>query len=1052
MRRSFHVVVMLLALVARSAGQSSTSTTLQGTVLAPDGSVIPRAHVELFHVPTGSIYRTPAGDDGQFRFTGLRVGGPYELRVSHIGFSSERRTGLFLRLLENARVTVRLRQVAIPGEEVVVTGSRHPPAITQSEGASLQVSRDQLAALPLPSGSFEDALRVSPYMVGSSALGVNAIYNDVALDGIGIADPFGLQHAENAPAGMQVSPVDIESLEEIRVDFSPFDVRRSGFTGASIAAVSRSGSNTLKGSVHIDGAGGWLVGKNPDDGRKDYRGYVDGKTGFHLGGPIIRSKAFFFLSGELSSMRLPLERRFGAPSTSGSVFSFPEGAITQMITTLNTRRGYDPGRLDIVSLERETARLFGRLDVSLRPRHQLSVRFNSLVTLGESPPRGTTVYAEGTLARTRSHVHTVMAELNSVFGPRVSNELLASFTSRRFTSSPKGEAFPFVDVVVTDRAGWWNHVTVGSEIGGNGQRLSQDHLEIRNATGFNSAEHLVTVGIQGELNWFRSSLLSAGWGSYTFASMNDLNNGRPNAYEYRYPVNGGTLNGAPWRAVQIGGFVQDEWRPSPLVSVSAGVRVDVPVLPDKPKENPLLREAFLPLGYTLSTSTLPQTRAMISPRFGISAYPKEDRTIQLRGGIGLFTGRIPYAWIGNLYDGTGMDYVHIKTSDHPPAFVADPAHQPTPASDTTLHATTEIVVAANDFVLPQELRWTFAYDQELPWNLRLSFEGVYSRTINGVVIKNLNLNQNGTLDPEKSGDARPVYGSAYPVGMWSYSRNDARFTDVMYMTNGAEGTSTFLTMQLQRKPGPEGLFASLAYTYASTMDLNSGTWDNAYDQWRYNPTEEPNKPRLNYSSFDRTHRIAAAVSIRHVWGKGYATTAGLVYTGASGIPYSYVYDGDLNGDGESFNDLFYVPGTSAEILLVNEDGFLTVPSDPAYNQLMSFIAHDPYLSTHRRQIAERNGARTPWTHLLDLRLAQTLPTAFGNEMEFSAELLNVMNLIDPSWGLVQTVPYQVVPILRFFTRDSRGRPWFRWSPRTTPLVAEPLLSRWRLRLGVRVTF
>ena len=1050
----FHIIVMLLLgapLRAPLVAQSTSSASIQGSVLARDGSPIPQAYVEILHVPTSDVHRSAANIEGHFHIPGLRVGGPYELKVSHIGYGTHRRTGIYLRLLEEVRVSVVLDQVTLPGDEVVVTGTRQGSLTTQTQGVSSQIGREQMAALPLPSASIEDALRLSPYMVGSSALGVNAVYNDVSLDGISVADPFGLQRAENLPGGMQISPVGVQALEEVRVDFSPFDVRRGGFTGASIAAVSRSGSNTRTWSAFAQGAGGWARGPNPDDGRHDLRGYFDGRAGFNVGGAVVPSKAFYFLSAEVAEQRLPIERRFGAPSTRGSVYSFPAGAAAQFVSTLK-RSGYDPGRMDIVTLGQKMMTIFGRIDLALTPQHQFSVRVNSLVTRGDTPPPGTTVFASGALARTWAVTHSIALEVNSVWNSRVSNELLAGYTSRRFSVTPTGDGSPFVDVVVTDTRGWWNHLTAGSEVGGRGKDVAQDHVEVRDAVSITSGAHLWTIGLHGELNWITNRQLSARWGSYTFATLNDLSRGAPSGYEYRYPLEGTSPDGVAWRIGQISAFLQDEWRPSSHVSLSAGVRVDLPFLLDRPRENAAVREAFLPLGYSLSTSTLPAMRAMISPRVGLSVYPKEDRTVRLRGGIGLFTGRIPYAWFGNLYEGTGLEYGHVKRSERVPAFVADPARQPSPMTDTNLSATSEVVVAASDFVLPQELRWTLAFDQDLPWNLRLSVEGVFSRTINGVVFKNLNLAQTGTMDAERGGDPRAVYGWAFPIGRWQYSRNDGRFTDVMLMTNATEGTSTFLTMQLQRRPGPDGVFASLAYTYADTRDLNSGAWDNAYDQWRYNPAAEPNTPRLNYSSFDRTHRLAVAVAVKHDWGGGHATTLGLVYTGASGIPFSYVYDGDLNGDGESFNDLFYIPGTSTEILLVNEDGGLTIPTDPGYNELFSFIAHDPYLSTHRRQIAERNGARTPWTHLLDLRCAHTLPMTGGNTLEVSAELLNVMNLLDPSWGQVQTVPYQVVPILRFWTRDSRGRPWFRWAPRTTPFVAEPLLSRWRLRLGVRLSF
>jgi hypothetical protein len=918
-----------------------------------------------------------------------------------------------------------------------------------SQGASLSVDRAQLESLPMPSASLEDAYRLSPYMTGQSALGLTASYNEISLDGVSIGDEYGLQHRENLPGSMQGSPLSLESLQEIRVDVSPFDVGRSGFTGASIAAVSRSGSNTLSGSTYANGAGGWWLGRNPDDGRSDLRSFADGRAGFRIGGPIVKSQAFFFITGEVSATRLPVERRFDAPQTQGTTYSFSSLAVAQMRTGLAAAYAYTPSRMDAVTLNRESADIFARIDLNLRAGHRVSVRYNYLATRSDRPPYGPTVYAEGTLARNSSQVHSAIAELNSVFSPRVSNELLVGFTARRFLSTPQGTPFPFVDVTVIDRLQWWNHLTVGSEVGGGGERLSQDHLEVHNNTSIKLEDHLMTVGLQGDLQWFNARLLSYGWGRYTFTSVSSLVRGVSSEYEYRYFLDSGSTT---WRALQLGGFWQDEWQASPAVTVTLGLRMDLPIFPDHPRDNPAVHAAFFPLGYDVATSAVPATRAMLSPRIGISAYIKEDRSIHVRGGLGLFTGRIPYAWIGNQYDHTGVDNRHIKVSVNAPAFVADPGKQPVPARDSTLKETTEIVVTDRNFVLPQEVRWSLGMDMSLPWNLQLSFEGVYSRTLNGVVFKNINLKPAGVLNAARGGDDRPLYGTSLPLAQWIYSRNDPRFTDVIYMSNGDVGSTSFLTVQLQRQPKNDGTFASIAYSFGSTQDLNSGTWDNAYDQWRYNPAEEPNTPRLNFSAFDRTHRITAALSYSHEWIPNCATSFGVVYTGTSDMPYSYVYDGDINGDGESLNDLFYIPANPSEILLINEFNDLAPPGDPSAIEFARFISHDPYLSTHHGQVAERNGSRTPWSHQLDLRLAQTLLLGGSSRVEFFAELLNALNLMKGSWGLVQYVPYQVVPVLQFYKVDSIGRPWYRWAPRTTPLVADPLLSRWRIRLGMRYSF
>jgi hypothetical protein len=948
------------------------------------------------------------------------------------------RTGLILKLLEQTHLDIVLRDADLTTEEVVITGAKGDLLSTQEPGASVHVSLAQLEALPLPSASFEEAGRLSPYMVEGSALGLNRIYNDVSVDGLGFGDHYGLQHVEADISGMYDNPLTLESIQEIRVDVAPFDVRRSGFTGAAVTAVTRGGTSRLSGSINATTTPGWWIGRNPDDGRPDAHGFTDGRASFRIGGPLTESKSFYFVAGEITHMRMPIERRFGAQTTKGTTFSFSPGTTMQLSSMLFTAHGYDPGRFDVVNVERNSATLFTRFDFELSPDHRLSARYNFRSAESDRPPYGTTVFASGSLARNTNREHSIIVEFNSVFGPSIANEFLLGYSSRQFASTPQAAPFPFVDVIVVDRLNWWNHLTAGSELGGKGDRVVQEHLEIRNTTSVSAGSHLLAFGVQAEMHWFETSLLANQWGSYTFSSYQAFERRQTQTYELRYLRDTLSRMAPQWRAIQASGYVQDEWKVSPTVSISAGVRIDVPVFPDRPAENSAVRDAFSSLGYDISTSRVPRARAMVSPRFGITIVPKPDRSIQVRGGIGVFTGHFPYAWLGNLYDHTGLDAVHVKKTSLAPTFVANPYAQPRPGSS---QETSEILVLGKDFVLPQVLRLTVALDHTFPWNTVGSLEAVYSVMNNGIVFKNINLKPSGNLNPEWSGDARELY-----------TTHSSKFTNVMYMTNGETGTSTFLTARLQRIPGDDGVFASLAYTIGQTKDVNSGAWDNPYDQWRYNPAVQPNEPRMDYSSFDRSTRIVASLAYQWELLPGHTTSISFIYNGASGMPFSYVYDGDMNGDGETLNDLFYVPGAGAEIYLVNEVGGVYYPTDQHYRELFNFLRRDEYLSSHRGRYAERNGARAPWTHQFDLRIGQTVPLATGHRLEFQAEILNVLNLLNAEWGIVEYVPYGIVPILQLYKRDEIGRPWFRWSPRTTPLVAEPLLSRWRLRIGARYSF
>lgn len=1054
------VVVVLVCFRFPIAAQTTRSSGIAGNVSGTDGGGIPAAHITLVHVPTGDTVRTTTRPDGGYTLAHLRVGGPYRISVSHIGYTPQARTGVHLRVAETVRIDFLLRERALEGDEVVVSGIRGEVLSGTTTGAFLHVDRDRIEQLPLPAATLEDAARLSPYIVGGSALGRNFRYNDIQVDGVSYTDQFGLLRAVPVVAGIGISPISFEAVEEFQVNLSPFDVSRSGFTGGAFDAVTRSGTNRFQGSVHLDALTGWSMGKSPDDGRRDMPDFLDARTGFQGGGPVGQTGVFYFVAGELNRLSFPVDRAFGARTPGGTVFTIPAASVSSLMKQLDTVFNYGTGSFDLVFLERHAASLFARLDASLAERHRLSLRYSYFRTEADRTPEIPGVYSAHAVSRNITTTHRLMGEFSSLFGNDLANQLLVSYTARDFTSGILGEPFPFVDVSVVSQAQQWNHLLTGSDGGAVGGWSREHVLDLQNSTSLYRGSHTLTFGMQGELHWFDVFLLDDQYGRYLFRNAMNLRSQRPLEYQLRYVRDGEDEPGVAWRALQLGAYFQDEWTVSPMLRITFGMRVDVPLFLDRPGENPSVRELFRPLGYDIWTSRLPASRPLFSPRVSFNINPKGDRTAQIRGGVGVLTGRVPYVWLSNQFAHTGMKYVHIKENANVPLLTADPFGQPRPGAGTNLRETAEINVTDRDFSFPQVLRGTFAMDYALPWDIVASLEVVFSRSINEVVYRNINLKRHGEVNPEMSGDRRPTFGFYNSgvlwdpgSGRWEYSRYSKDFTSVILLSNADGGSSLNNTIQLQRKPNGAGLFFSAAYTYGNTKDINSGTSDQAYAQWKYNPAYDPNRPQVNYSAFDREHRIVLAASYRFAWGSGWAATLGAVYTGLSGQPFSYVYDGDINGDGELYNDLFYVPGTSKEQLFVGADGQILNWTDTTYMRFMEFILNDPYLSAHRGRVVERNGARTPWSHIVDVRLAVELPVAEGHSLELHGELFNLLNLLDPAKGIVRVAPAGIVPILQLHNLDPIGRPQFRWAGgRETPLVPEVLGSRWRVRFGMRYTF
>ncbi len=637
--------------------------------------------------------------------------------------------------------------------------------------------------------------------------------------------------------------------------------------------------------------------------------------------------AFYYVAGEINRLLVPVDRQFGSSISGGTTFTTPASAIQQFVDTIRSSHGYDAGSMDHVLLERNSASIFSRLDFTLPRKHRLSVRYSFFRSQTDRPPDIAGVYAGNTVSENVTTAHTATAELSSIFEDDFLNELFLGYTARTLHSLPVGEPFPFLDVSVTDPRRHWNHLMAGSDGGAVDGRLVDHMLELRNTTTLFRGSHCITFGMHHELHWFDSFFLDDQYGRYTFDAIADVARLRPREYEFRYVRSDAAREGIKWRALQLGAYLQDEWWVSPRVRLSAGVRVDVPLFLDTPGENPDVGETFRPLGFDVRTSRLPMTRPLFSPRIAWNIDPAGDRSSQIRGGIGVLTGRVPFIWLSNQFAHTGLNYVHVREVVAPPPFVADPARQPRPGDWPSLRERSEINITDPDFVFPQVLRGTLGIDFSLPWNLVASAEVVFSRSLNDVTFRNINLKDG--RPPEPRAERGPAAGvrdvstvatlGSRPrrVDLLAYHRcihqchpplehRRGVFASAQYRSSG----STF----------DDGFFMSLAYTYGNAKDMNSGTSDQAYAQWRFNPAYDPNEPSVAYSSFDRRHTVVAAASFRWEWACGWATTIGVVYTGMSGQPFSYVYDGDLNGDGEAFNDLFYVPARRSELLLVNSHG------------------------------------------------------------------------------------------------------------------------------------
>ncbi|HTO95081.1 MAG TPA: carboxypeptidase regulatory-like domain-containing protein, partial [Bacteroidota bacterium] len=1010
---------LLLFAAADVFAQGVTSAAINGRVTGKGGEPLPGVNVIATHTPSGTIAGTITREDGRFNLPGLRVGGPYVVTASLVGYQKQSHGEIFLRLSENLDLNFTMSEEAVQAGEIVVTGERASVFNASRSGAATNVTRDVIDKLPTLTRNWKDYYKVSPYVTGDNggALGRNSKYNNVQIDGTNFNDLFGLG-STGAPAGQSnVTPISLDAIEEFQIVVSPYDVRQAGFTGAGINAITRSGTNDYKGSAFYFGRNENFVGKSPDAFQTKLPGFSDYSLGGRLGGPIIENKLFFFVNAEITRFKQPFVRTFGNQQLGTNAFTVNADSLTQLTNYLKNKYGYDPGSFTNIGYIRESDKAFARLDYNISDVHKLTARWSYLSsTEDNSPSRGrnlTDIYADNGKYKLENTTNSLGLQLTSLFSNTMSNELILGYVPQKDLPIYYGQPFPSLYIATRGTGTAYTglqDLVLGSEEFRHYNLLFQKTFEITDNFTVYMQDHTLTFGGRVDLLSFENLFIPEGFGDYAYSSiarfLQDLppdgNTLYGGAYTYKYSATANPQQEANWHARQYGLYAQDEWTVTPTFKLTAGLRVDIPTYPDHPNYN---FKADSTYGYR--TDTPPKTALTFSPRVGFNWSIDEERTSQLRGGIGVFYGRFPFVWVSNQYSNTGVDFYTVTTA--PTHFIADPYGQPKTA--TTL-PTAEVDLSDPNFKAPSVVRWNIGFDKKLPYDITATIEGVFSLTINDVYYKNLNLYATQTNPlvgrPDMTpggvipGEGRPVWGKISDTNATKFNtvwRNNLFSPGVFLVTNTTQGSNSNVTFQVQRN-APSGLNGNLSYTWGMAKDINSGNSTTASSGWRFNPTQgDPNNPQLTYSQWDRRHLIVAALSYRQDWGDGFVTDLGVFYSGRSGRPFSYLVSGDVNGDGRTDNDLFYIPRDASDIILTNTAGTADLPkTDAAYAQLMAFINADPYLSANKGKISDRMGGREPWNDEIDMRLTQDIPVIAGHNIQITLDILNVLNLLNSAKG------------------------------------------------------
>ena len=1058
MKRLLGLLFLLGSVTTSVFGQGVTTSSIAGTVTDEKGELLPGASVVAVHEPTGARYGAVTNVEGRYNLRGLRVGGPYTVEISFVGFSTEKFNKLSLQVGVSLEIDATLKEASTQLSEVEIIAD----ASADQTGAATSLGEETLTRLPTIARSASDFTRLTPQSDGLSFGGRNNLYNNFSLDGSIFNNSFGLDVA--TPGGQtDAQPVSLDAIEQITVTLAPFDVRQGGFTGAGVNAVTRSGSNQMQGSVYHFFRNQNLAGSQVNGMEAPNLNFGTTQSGFRLGGPIIKNKLFFFINAE-AERREQLAHGFVADGSplSGSVTNVDYTEISAVRDHLLNNYGWDPGAFEGYNHQTFNNKLIAKVDWNISDQHDFVFRFNYLDSWKDILPhpeaiggRGPTPFRlpfENSSYRIHNDILSFVGELNSR-GDNFTNRLLVGYTAFEDVREPwsvlSGQGyFPTIDI--WDGFNGVTHITAGSEMFSTGNLLNQNVFQFTNDFTYFVGDHSLTGGVNYEDFTFENSFNLFFYPWVVYGSVADFLADAPlfsvgtGPGEDASDLNGlvSSRAGNEFRVVDVavgllGLYVQDEWNVSDNFNVTLGLRADIPLYRSSIPTDPVVASFN---GWVdengesadFDPSQYPDAVPLFSPRVGFNWDAKGDGSIILRGGTGIFTGRIPFVWLSNQ------------------------------ASNAFLNegfSTFQVNGTAENFRFPQVWKTNLAADVSVGEGWKMTGELIYGKDVNAIVHRNYTmLAPTGTLSG--TGDTRAIFqgneANIYDNPTYPASGIDA---GAIVLDNTDQGYQLSATASIS-KSWASGLQANVAYSYLESRDLTSIPAEIAADAFQRNPVVgNPNQPQFSWSRYGLRHRIVGGASYRFSYANGLlGTSVGAFMEIAEGGRYSYVYAGDLNRDnsGANNNDLLYVPTDASDIFFGTVDGagVGTVAADAAtqWSALDAFIEQDPYLSTRRGDYAERNGATLPWFAQLDLKVLQDVAFMAGDtkhRFQLSLDILNVGNLINNSWGVRYLVTNQQPIVLNGI--DNNNVPYYSFDTSLTDSFTPDfsLASKWQMQLGVR---
>lgn len=1054
---------LLLAGIAMLAGTLAyaqvTTSSMNGRVTDEKGEPVVGAAVVATHEPSGTVYGAIVNQNGQYTINGMRSGGPYKVEVSSVGYNTLLFKDVTLQLAETYNLSATLKESTEFLEQVVVIGTAKSKFSNERTGAATNIDNSQIASLPTVSRSITDVTRLSPYGGnGMSFAGADGRTANFTVDGANFNNNFGL--SEKLPGGG--SPISIDAIEEMQVVISPFDVRQTNFIGGGVNAITKSGTNTFKGTAYVyhknenlrgDAIGGeQITGARAKDRTTTY--------GFTLGGPIVKNKLFFFVNYEYVKTPTIANRWRGSEDgkeDANNYISRTKLSDLQKVSDfVKDKYGYDTGSYTNFPADESNQKILARIDWNINDKNHLAVRYNYTLNRGWNAPNKTSMdggtRASG--ARTSQYsmsfansmyaidnsVHSVSLDLNSRITDNLSNQFLATFSKLDDTRSTGSSEFPFIDIL--DGSGQ-NYMALGYELFSWNNAVHNTIANVRDDLTWYLGNHKVTGGLRYEYQMADNAYMRNGTGYYRYSSLDDfLNGAAPEIVNLTYGYNGEKNPAARVRFSQASIYAQDEWSVRENFKLTYGVRFDGLFFNNKDvvTNNAILKLNYYPKAKDfkethIDTGKWPGAQLAISPRVGFNWDVFNNKSLKVRGGTGLFSGRLPLVFFTNMPTNSGsVQYqaqINAKNAakkgftmaEFAGGLVKDANGKVTtnalyqkllglgyPANYKPEDGTVPSSISAVDskFKMPQVWKTSLAVDYAIPTSFpfSVSVEGIFNKTINGVMISDWSMKDAGSYAKFNGVDNRPIYPDSFRNGTSAF---------VLENTNKGYGYSASATVNMT--PIPE-VNIMAAYTHTASKEITSMPGSNAESAFTYVPTVAgPNYIDLHNAINVIPDRFIASVTHNDHCGNHFS----LIYeTWRGSSNYSYMLSNDMNGDGYAY-DAVYIP-TDAQV----KNGDFRFVSDDDRDRFMAFVHKDKYLSKHQGKYAEAYSVYSPWVHRVDFSYKHDFKVKAGkttNILQLGFDIKNLLNLFNSNWGVMKILNPAIgteAKILKYEGADADG--------------------------------